>query len=443
MNKRIILIAIAVITAVFFSGDRLRAQELRQITSADRVLIMAPHPDDETLGAAGIIQKAVKAGADLRIMYLTNGEHNELAFIVYEKRFVFKQRALVEMGVMRQKEAISAMKFLGVPEEKLIFLGYPDFGTLAIFLRYWGEVRPFKNMLTRISQVPYKNALTPNAPYKGEAIVGDIESVLKQYKPTMIFVTDSVDTNRDHRSMYLFLRVALWQLKGVIPEPEIHPYLIHCYGWPRPRNYHPDLALEIPASLKDSQIAWESSALSKEEVNRKYMAIRKYRSQCSDSAFYLTAFARKNELFGDYPVVELDNLGDLPEKARFQIATVFRNRTVTYGRIDDKLIVSIFLKRESGKPRGFYLNLEGYNPEIEFSQMPKIKINVRSEGVRILDRGKFIDSEEIKMEQKDHSVYIKIPFKLLKDPQYILASVNTYTTNYASDLNAWRIIKVR
>jgi len=142
------------------------------ITRDDRILIMAPHPDDETLGTAGIIQKAVRAGADVRVVYLTNGEHNQVAFIVYEKRIVFKQKAIIQMGELRQQEAIAAMELLGVPQENLIFLGYPDFGTLAIFMRHWGDAKPFKNMLTRVASVPSRATTTRTFPCRSRACSG-------------------------------------------------------------------------------------------------------------------------------------------------------------------------------------------------------------------------------------------------------------------------------
>ncbi|MHB8276233.1 MAG: PIG-L family deacetylase, partial [Candidatus Humimicrobiaceae bacterium] len=47
------------------------------ISSDDKILILAPHPDDEAISSAGIIQKALSAGAKIRIVYLTNGEYNQ------------------------------------------------------------------------------------------------------------------------------------------------------------------------------------------------------------------------------------------------------------------------------------------------------------------------------------------------------------------------------
>lgn len=39
-----------------------------------RLLVLAPHPDDETLGAGGTIVKAVRRGATVRTVYVTSGK---------------------------------------------------------------------------------------------------------------------------------------------------------------------------------------------------------------------------------------------------------------------------------------------------------------------------------------------------------------------------------
>jgi LmbE family N-acetylglucosaminyl deacetylase len=445
MGKKGVVVLLIVISAFCFLQEKIFAQKLDRyntppdipriepITKDDKILILAPHPDDETLGAGGIIQEAVKAAADVRIAYLTNGEHNQLAFIVYEKRLVIKQKALIEMGKLRQREAIAAMGLLGVPEEKLIFLGYPDFGTLMIFLRYWGDVKPFKNMLTRVSRVPYDNALSPNAPYKGEAILWDIESILRKYKPTKIFVTNPVDTNRDHKALYLFLQVALWHLKDQIPEPKVYPYVIHCYSWPKPRRYHPSLYMNIPKALRNSQISWASHGLSPEEVQKKHQAILLYKSQYSDSGFYLNSFARQNELFGDYPIIDA---------ARPRPLEVSKAKIVAYAMVEDSLLINIYMRETENRHR-FYVNLAGYNQDVEFSQMPKIKINVDGKRVNVLDRGRFIRRAGLEVAQKRRSVTIKVPLEMLGEPNYILASADIHQDIFSADLNTWRVIKVK
>jgi len=229
---------------------------MKEFSNKDRVLVLAPHPDDEVMAAGGVIQKALKAKAVIKVLFLTNGDHNEPAFIVYEKRLTMRKAEFIHMGQVRRKETLEALNKLGLTEKDSVFLGYPDFGTMEILLKYWGDTKPFKYILTRISKVPYSNCLSPNAPYVGESILSDMEKVIRDFKPTKVFVSNPLDVNRDHRSLYLFLQIALWNLEGEIAKPDIFPYLVHVKGWPEPRGYHPDLELAPPYMLKNGEISW-------------------------------------------------------------------------------------------------------------------------------------------------------------------------------------------
>src|SRR5882757_725225 len=56
------------------------------ITADDRIVVVAPHPDDEVLGAGGLIQQARAVGAEVHVIYLTSGDHNQIAFKLYKFR---------------------------------------------------------------------------------------------------------------------------------------------------------------------------------------------------------------------------------------------------------------------------------------------------------------------------------------------------------------------
>lgn len=45
--------------------------------AGDRILIVAPHPDDEMLGLGGTLIKSLQGGASVRVLYLTSGKPNE------------------------------------------------------------------------------------------------------------------------------------------------------------------------------------------------------------------------------------------------------------------------------------------------------------------------------------------------------------------------------
>ena len=153
-----ILLSAAVATPA--SQQSADIKPLEPIVKGDRILILAPHPDDEVLGCAGVIQEAVKAGAQVHVAFLTNGEHNELAFIVFKKSIILRQKDFINLGEVRHSESEKSAKLLGLKESDLTFLGYPDFGSFTIFSRYWQTDKPYNTILTRISKVPYKNNLS-------------------------------------------------------------------------------------------------------------------------------------------------------------------------------------------------------------------------------------------------------------------------------------------
>jgi len=408
---------------------------IEPIKKDDRILILAPHPDDEAIGCAGIIQQALSVGAQVKVVYLTNGDHNQVAFIVYEKRLTLKKGEFIHMGKVRRKEAIKAMKLLGLNEDNLIFLGYPDFGTFTIFSRYWQTKKPFRSLLTRISSVPYKENLSYGAPYVGESILNDLKKVLLEYKPNKIFVSHPADVNVDHKSLYLFLQVALRDLNKEIPNPKTYPYLIHCVGWPIPRHYHPELSLEPPEKFSKSQINWLEFSLTPEQLNKKYRAILCYKSQTESSAFYLLAFARRNELFGDYPEIGLkkhglENLSE--DKGR-----------VSYVLTDNSILIRIEQSKKLNRRFSLMLYLFGYSYKTPFASMLKICIITRHNKFKVFDRRLMIKPSGISLQLDSHVLILKVPLQILENPDFILTSMKAYGRVLPASVIGFRKIDIK
>src|SRR6516165_5728513 len=91
--------------------------DLMQVTSADRLLVIAPHPDDESLCCAGAIQRALAAGARAGIVWLTSGDAFELDADLVEHKVHAGKEGLRELGVRRMQEAREAARVLDVPDE--------------------------------------------------------------------------------------------------------------------------------------------------------------------------------------------------------------------------------------------------------------------------------------------------------------------------------------
>ncbi len=428
-----------------------------KFTAQDRVLVIAPHPDDETIGVGGTIQQAVASGAKVRVCLVTNGENNEFAFIVYEKRVVLKPREFVRLGDMRRQEAIAGLGMLGVPPGDVISLGYPDYGTMEVFLKYWGDTKPFRSMLSRVRKVPYTDALSPEAPYIGDNILKDLKRVIADFRPTKIFVSHPADVNRDHRAAYLFTRVALWDL-AVEPgfeQPQVLPYIIHVPGWPMPRGYHPELPMDMPPGLDKGQLAWNVQQLDIAEIARKHDAIGLYPSQIKYAPKYLLTFARHNELFGDFAPLRLarqmasdtelvwEQVGVKdPPKGHIKGDATDDFAEVAYARQGNYVAIKVVLKRQMDRDKGITVSLAGYRPGADFAQMPKIAITASNEGVRVKDGKKAVRSKEILAIQKDKEWQFKVPVSLLGDPDRVLSCVKTVVYGLTLDETAWRVLEL-
>ena len=103
--------------------------------SSTRLLVVAPHPDDETLATGGLIQEALSAGAHLRVVILTDGDNNPWPQRWIEKRWRIDAEARVRWGARRRGEATTALSRLGVAAHDIRHFGWPDQGLTALLMR--------------------------------------------------------------------------------------------------------------------------------------------------------------------------------------------------------------------------------------------------------------------------------------------------------------------
>ncbi len=426
-----------------------------QLTPEDRILILAPHPDDEVLGCGGIIQRAMAMHLPLRLVFFTYGDNNQWSFLVYRKRLVLGAVAVQGMGLVRHDEGVAAAQVLGLSPDHLTFLGYPDFGTLEIWKSHWGDRPPLRGMLTRVVAVPYANALRPGAAYKGEEIVGDLMAVLRDFRPTKIFLSHPGDHMPDHAALYLFTRVALWTMGSEL-EPKLYPYLIHFKGWPWPHGFRPDESLEPPSLFRDDA-AWHSLALVPEEVERKHAAIQAHRTQYASSARYLRLFMRANELFGDFPPVALGrsvpavalsagrkpSATEAPEELTDAERAAFVGLETRAIQLDgDQLVVSIGFSRSLGQAVSASVYAFGYRADRPFAQMPKLHIKVGTIHHAVYDQRRRIPEGALRVSHRPRQLTIRIPLAMLGNPEKILTSAQTSLGQIPLDTVSWRVLEL-
>lgn len=442
IRKIVLAIGILFVSVYFcYAADITPANE---ITEKDRVLVFAPHPDDEAIGAAGILQKAVRAGAKVKVVCFTNGDANQLAFIVYEKRFTFRKGEFFHMGQVRKEETIDAMRSIGVEPDDVIFLGYPDFGTMAILLRYWDPQKPYRSFLAKMNKVSYPESLSPNAPYVGSSIINDLKKVIGDFKPTKIFVSHPADTNGDHRALYVFLHVALWDLGLKFDGPSLFPYIIHVPSWPKPRGFYPKKSLLPPSGYPG--IKWVEAILTPEEINAKKKAISYYKSQIQYIPWYLVSFARKNEIFGDYPPVRLKE--EKIEDIQWQNVDVVESdedtpdaiSSLAYAHKGVDLWVKITLKKTFSKKTGVVIALLGYKNGQDFACMPKLRVSIGFFGLKVKDKDCTISKKGIYFAYAGKTIVMKIPLERLGMPDRILSCAKA--SGFSFGETAWRILEV-
>ncbi|TDL45055.1 PIG-L family deacetylase [Microbacterium oleivorans] len=85
----------------------------------DHLVVVAAHPDDETLGTAGLMTVAARRGARVTVLVVTDGEGSHPDS---------PSATPVELGALRRREAADALAQLA-PSIELRFLGIPDGGT--------------------------------------------------------------------------------------------------------------------------------------------------------------------------------------------------------------------------------------------------------------------------------------------------------------------------
>jgi len=118
-----------------------------------RVLVLAPHPDDETLGCGGSLRILIKGGKAVKVLFLTKGE-----------KAVEDPVSREQYTEVREKEAKKAMRILGVSEYE--FLRFPD-----------------RELLSQVGLLREK-----------------VMAVIDSFRPDTIYSTSPIELNPDHRA---------------------------------------------------------------------------------------------------------------------------------------------------------------------------------------------------------------------------------------------------
>lgn len=264
-----------------------------QISSSDRILILAPHIDDEAIGTGGIILESLGQKAKVKIVYLTNGDNSLTAYFKEEKRLDLNPKEFIKIGEERIEEGKKAMEILGVSKEDLIFLGYPDQGLLSMTSRFYSQTDPCVSKGTKINHNPYLGTYKPGRIYAGENVVQDLGEIIENFRPTKIFVSHPRDLHPDHRATFQFLKKVLEE--KYLPA-KVYAYLVHYPLYPPPKRLASSKFLYPPKKLFSLK-GWFSFELTEEQIDLKLKAVKQYKSQITRFDNFPLSFVKRNEIF--------------------------------------------------------------------------------------------------------------------------------------------------
>lgn len=218
--------------------------EMTQPQENDRILIFSPHPDDETLGNAGLIKKSLDNKATVKVVVVSDGNKHGL-----------KNE--------RHSETINAMKILGLESSQIKFLDLPD-----------GKLNQVDNLEQLINQ---------------EVV---------DFQPTIILTTNNQDIHKDHAAVGKAVEKAISIMDK---KPIVYEYLIHYHRYPRPTGLNENAYLLPPAKLIVAPGQWQKLTLNLETEDLKRQAIEQYKSQIAIKNPILRnlmfSFVRQNEMF--------------------------------------------------------------------------------------------------------------------------------------------------
>lgn len=271
------------------------APALPAIDASTSLLVISPHPDDETLCCAGVIERVVHAGGRASVVWVTSGDGSELNLLFIEKSLFRNPAKLRDLAERRMREARAATALLGLHPAEQLFLGYPDGGVLDLLTRHHESV--YTSPFTGAASVPYSAALFPGHAYTGAVLEQDLDAVLERVRPTLVLIPSPRDTHPDHRAAGLLV-LRLMARRGELAA--VRCWIVHGgEGWPSPRQLSPGLPLTPSPRLAGVPVT--SFELTPDEEDRKLEALRAYPTQLEMLAPLLLAFVRTTELFSAAP----------------------------------------------------------------------------------------------------------------------------------------------
>ncbi|MGA0587301.1 PIG-L deacetylase family protein [Dyella sp. KRB-257] len=171
---------------------------LQSLSAQTRLLVVAPHPDDETLATGVLIQRVLAAGGAVHVLLLSDGDNNPWPQRWLERRVRIGAAERARWATRRRREFRAAMAVLGMRDGAFTALGWPDQG------------------------------LTRRVQCKLAASLPALRAVLDAFDPDLVAMPALDDRHPDHAAAHVLMRLAMHG-RGIVPAT----WLYRVHGGPR------------------------------------------------------------------------------------------------------------------------------------------------------------------------------------------------------------------
>lgn len=446
-----VILSLAILGLIFsnYLTDEYAPKAKKNITTVlpnTKLLVVAPHSDDEALGCGGYIQKVINQHGTVKIVILTNGDKSKTTAQKLYKTKEIKPKKYLQLTQQRYQESTRAMGKLGVSKKDLVFLGYPDGGTASMWEKNWEPNKPYRDKLTKANKNPYDFAYRPDMAYSGNSEARNLETIIADFKPTLVLYPHPDDHHRDHWVSYAYVKNALvrTQLKK---KPQELTYLVHYSGWPAPLGAKPSAWLKPPKSLESGGYDWYNLPLSTKEIEKKSAAIQTYRSQIKHSKEFLTSFDRKNELYCTAPVVNLSSdagstiLPNPESDYLFRFLQTFGGiKNITIKKSNSKVTLNCQTKTLLNPLYGYITSITILSKQGPPEKLDIIIKNGQIKTMYYNDKSNWKGSIKVTTHKRSIITTIDTP---TKEPLYLLLSARIEAKNKTLDRTAWKMVKIK
>ncbi len=266
-----------------------------------RILILAPHPDDESLAAGGVIATALAAARPphIQVVVVTGGDASYSTAWLNGHNPV-SRHSFRRLAIERQRESALALASLGLSPRQMHFWGFPDRGLEPIWQRRWRDGTPYRSRTTGLTAAAHA-VNSPVTPYTGVGLLGLLRRTLADFQPEVLIMPHPRDAHPDHRALARFtsLAVTLNQAEGLSPTPHLLAYVVWLRGNLRLASLRLGRdSLRLPARLVADEAPWLRLPLTSAAMAQKALALQCYRSQARPLGSLFRSWARdSNEVF--------------------------------------------------------------------------------------------------------------------------------------------------